>query len=51
MDLRYGLEDRPGTLHSAAYALQWLAVSLPFVVIAGTVAAGHHSPDPAFRTA
>jgi xanthine/uracil permease len=40
MELRYGLEDRPPAGETALLALQWLAVSLPFVVIVGTVAAG-----------
>ncbi len=50
MRLRYGLDDRPPAGESAAYALQWLAMSLPFVVIAGTVAADHHFADPGLRT-
>jgi xanthine/uracil permease len=41
MKLRYGLDDRPPTAETALHALQWLAMSLPFVVIVGTVAAGH----------
>ena len=50
MKLRYGLDDRPPAAETASQALQWLAMSLPFVVIAGTVAAGHHIADPALRT-
>lgn len=50
MKLRYGLDDRPPPAETASQALQWLAMSLPFVVIAGTVAAGHHTADPALRT-
>jgi xanthine/uracil permease len=41
MKLRYGLDDRPPPAETALHALQWLAMSLPFVVIVGTVAAGH----------
>lgn len=41
MKLRYGLDDRPPAAGTALYALQWLAMSLPFVVIVGSVAAGH----------
>jgi xanthine/uracil permease len=48
--LRYGLNDRPPAIETALYALQWLAISLPFVVIIGTVAAGHHFADPELRT-
>lgn len=50
MKLRCGLDDRPPAGETALYALQWLAMSLPFVVIIGTVAAGHHFADPGFRT-
>ena len=50
MKLRYGLDDRPPVGETALYALQWLAVSLPFVVIIGTVASGHHYTDPGLRT-
>jgi len=50
MKLRYGLDDRLPFATSLIYAVQWIAVSLPFVVIAGSVAAGHHFTDPALRT-
>ncbi len=50
MKLRYGLDDRPPAAEAASQSLQWLAMSLPFVVIAGSVAAGHHTADPALRT-
>lgn len=36
---------------TASYALQWLALALPFVVISGTIAADHHAAGPVFRTA
>ena len=48
--LRYGLNDRPPWGETALYALQWLTISLPFVVIIGTVSAGSHFSDPALRT-
>jgi xanthine/uracil permease len=48
--LRYGLDDRPPPGETALYGLQWLALSLPFVVIVGTVAAGRHFDDPGLRT-
>lgn len=51
MKLRYGLDDRPPPVETALQALQWLAISLPFVVIASTVAAGHGPADPAWRAA
>lgn len=50
MKLRYGLDDRPPAGETLLYALQWLALSLPVVVIIGTVAAGHHGADPGLRT-
>ncbi|UFS72098.1 purine/pyrimidine permease [Geomonas sp. RF6] len=50
MNLRYGLEDRLSAGKSTIYAVQWIAVSLPFVIIAGTLAAGHHFSDPGLRT-
>jgi xanthine/uracil permease len=48
--LQYGLDDKPPTAESALYALQWLALALPSIVIVGTVAAGHHFADPALKT-
>jgi xanthine/uracil permease len=50
MSLRYGLDDRPPAGQTFLYALQWLALSLPFVVIVGTVAAAQHFDAPAART-
>ncbi|MEW6721116.1 MAG: purine/pyrimidine permease [Thermodesulfobacteriota bacterium] len=50
MKLRFGLDDRMPAAVTASYALQWLALSLPFVVISGTIAADHHALDPGFRT-
>jgi len=48
--LRYELDEHLPAGETALYALQWLAISLPLVVIAGTVAAGHHFADPGLRT-
>jgi xanthine/uracil permease len=50
MNLRYGLDDRPPAGETLLLGLQWLALSLPFVVIVGTVAAGRHFDDPLVRT-
>jgi xanthine/uracil permease len=50
LKLRYGLDDKPPMAESALYSLQWLALALPFIVIVGTVAAGHHFTDPALKT-
>ncbi len=50
MKLRYGLNDRPPVAETAVYALQWLAVALPFIIIIGLVSAGDHLADPGFRT-
>lgn len=50
MKLRYGLDDRPPPAETAVHALQWLAMSLPFVVIVGAVAAGQAGDDPLQRT-
>lgn len=37
MGLKYGLEDRPGLKENLLYGLQWLAVSLPAIIIIGKV--------------
>lgn len=50
MMLRYGLNARLPAGETALYSLQWLALSLPFVVIIATVASGHHFSDPSLRT-
>lgn len=50
IDLRYGIDARPPMGESTLQALQWLAITLPFVVIIGTVAAEHHFADPGLRT-
>lgn len=40
MNLKYSLEDRPPWKENLLYGLQWLAVTLPSVVIIGKVLAG-----------
>lgn len=50
INLRYGLDDRPPVGETLLLGLQWLALSLPFVVIVGTVAAAQHFDDPLVRT-
>lgn len=37
MELKYGLEDKPGWQENLLYGLQWLAVSLPGIIIIGKV--------------
>lgn len=51
MDIRYGLEDRPGLSHLLLYALQWLAVALPGLVIMGQIVGALHFSDPLARLA
>ncbi|HEX3012476.1 MAG TPA: solute carrier family 23 protein [Syntrophomonadaceae bacterium] len=40
MDLKYQLEDRPPLKESLIYGLQWLAVTVPAVIILGKVLGG-----------
>ncbi|NLO21974.1 MAG: purine/pyrimidine permease [Syntrophomonadaceae bacterium] len=40
MKLKYGLDDRPPSLEMLAYGLQWLALTIPALVIIGQVVAG-----------
>jgi xanthine/uracil permease len=42
MKLKYGLDDRPPFLETLAYGLQWLALTIPALVIIGQVVAGVH---------
>jgi hypothetical protein len=37
MKLRYGIDARPPADETMLYAMQWLAITLPFVIIIGTV--------------
>lgn len=37
MELKYKLEDRPGWKENLLYGMQWLAVSLPAIIIIGKV--------------
>jgi xanthine/uracil permease len=45
MKLRYGIDDRPPAGETLLFAMQWLALTLPVIVIIGTVAAGHQFTD------
>lgn len=40
MNLKYGLEDRPPLNENIVYGLQWLAVTIPAVIILGKVLGG-----------
>ncbi|NLB17380.1 MAG: xanthine permease, partial [Syntrophomonadaceae bacterium] len=40
MQLKYGIEDRPGLLELLLFGLQWLAVSIPSIIIIGKIIAG-----------
>ncbi len=40
MKLKYGLDDRPPFLETLAYGLQWLALTIPALIIIGQVVAG-----------
>jgi len=50
-ELRYRLDEAPPPAQLAAFALQWLAISVPTVIIIGNVVAGLHSFDAAARVA
>lgn len=45
MDLKYGVDDRPGWAEILLLGLQWLAVTIPSILIAGKVIAGFHFDD------
>lgn len=45
MELKYGLNDRPGWIEMLLFGLQWLAVVIPSILIAGKVMAGFHYDD------
>lgn len=45
--LKYGLDDKPPLLGTLLYGLQWLAISLPTIVVVGQVVAGLHFSEPA----
>ncbi|WP_332449664.1 uracil-xanthine permease family protein [Methanoculleus sp.] len=40
MEFTYGIDDRPGSASLLIFGLQWLAVSVPLVLIIGKVVAG-----------
>lgn len=45
MNFKYGLDDRPGWTEMVLYGLQWLAIGIPSILIAGKVIAGFHYSD------
>ncbi|MDD4335493.1 MAG: solute carrier family 23 protein [Desulfotomaculaceae bacterium] len=47
--LKYGLDEKPPLIDTLLYGLQWLAISLPTVIIIGKVVAGLHFSDPGFQ--
>lgn len=49
LKLLYGLNDRPPAWAMGLYSLQWLVLSLPFVVLVGSVASGQHLSAPELR--
>lgn len=42
----YGLDEKPPLMTTVVYGLQWLAVSLPTIIIIGQTAASIHFSDP-----
>lgn len=42
----YGLDEKPPLMTTLVYGLQWLAVSLPTIIIIGQTAASIHFSDP-----
>ena len=40
--LKYGLDDKPPLFDTFLYGLQWLAISLPTIIVVGQVVAGIH---------
>ncbi|MBC9785994.1 purine/pyrimidine permease [Heliobacterium chlorum] len=43
---RYGLEDRPPRWQNLIYGLQWLAITVPLIIILGKIVAQIHFTDP-----
>lgn len=43
--IKYGLDDRPPFWEGILYGLQWLAITIPTVIIIGKVVAGLHFSD------
>jgi len=50
MEFRYGLEDRPPPGETLLMGLQWCALTVPFLIIIGKIAAAYHLADPADQT-
>jgi len=44
--LKYGLDDVPPVRELMLFGLQWLAISVPIIIITGNVVAGFHFNDP-----
>jgi xanthine/uracil permease len=40
LKLKYGLDEVPPVLHLLAFSMQWLAITVPTIIIVGKVAAG-----------
>lgn len=47
MNLKYGLEDRPKFSENIIYGLQWLAVTIPAVIIMGKILGGQEGSSVA----
>lgn len=47
MTFKYGVDDAPPFIELVLFGLQWLAISVPTVIIVGKVLAGFHFADPA----
>ena len=48
--LKYGIDDKPGFLEMLLYGAQWWVVSVPFIIIMGSVIAKLHHADLAEQT-
>ena len=43
---KYGLDEMPPVWHLLTFSMQWLAITVPIIIIVGKVAAGIHSGNP-----
>ncbi|HEX3031169.1 MAG TPA: solute carrier family 23 protein, partial [Bacillota bacterium] len=50
MKFKYGLDDMPPLMHLLAFSLQWLAITVPIILIVGKVVAATHSANPTEQT-
>lgn len=46
MDIRYRLDDTPPLGEFVLFGLQWLAISIPGIIVIGKVVGGLHFTDP-----